>query len=472
MCKIKFKAFAIMLIASLVFWLGDAIADYYYHRELSFLNHLIFGIGGELQDRFIALIIMLLLSIVLSRYIVKLNESEGRYRQLFDHINDPILVQPIATADNPEKFIDANQSAYQKLGYNREELLRLSPSDIIPAEKSQEMSALMQRLLIEKRAFFETSLLNKTNDRIPVEINARICNRGGESTILWEVHDIADRKQAEDALRKAYDDLEARVIERTAELTEANITLNRALEERKHAKQAFEESAEQLGILISRLLDVEERERQRISAELHDELGQALTLLKFKITSLEKSFGKDPQIFAEDCESMLHYVDGTIENVRRISRALSPTIVAEFGLSFALEYLFEEFREYYDPQCCSIEMDEINQLLSQQVQTYIYRIFQEILTNAFKHGNATHLAAVIRKHEDHIAFNVEDNGKGFDVGGVLAGKGTHKGTGIGAMRERVGMMGGSFDMSSRENSGTLITFTIPVSRNTSDDATL
>ena len=129
---------------------------------------------------------------MLSRYIVKLNESEGRYRQLFDHINDAILVQPVAIANNPAKFIDANQSAYQKLGYSREELLRLSPADLIPAEKSQELSALMQRLLIEKQAFFETSLLNKADDRIPVEINARIYDRGRESTILWEAHDIAE----------------------------------------------------------------------------------------------------------------------------------------------------------------------------------------------------------------------------------------------------------------------------------------
>ena len=160
---------------------------------------------------------------------------------------------------------------------------------------------------------------------------------------------MPSRKQAEAALRKAHDDLEARVIERTAELAEANVTLSREIEERKHAEQVLAESAEQLRILTSRLLDAEERERQRISAELHDELGQALTLLKFRITSLKKSFDKDSQVFEEDCESLLHYVDATIENVRRISQDLNPTIVEEFGLSFALEYLFEEFREHYDP---------------------------------------------------------------------------------------------------------------------------
>ena len=72
-------------------------------------------------------------------------------------------------------------------------------------------------------------------------------------------------------------------------------------------------------------------------------------------------------------------------------------------------------------RCCSIEMDEIDKHLAQQVQVNIYRIFQEILTNAFKHGKATSLAAVIRKDQDQIAFRVEDNGKGFDVSGVLAG---------------------------------------------------
>ena len=391
MIKIKFKAVAIMLVAALVFWIGDAIGDYYCHKEFPFLNHLIFGIDGELHDRLIAIIIMLLLSIVLSRYITKLNKSEGRYRQLFDHINDAILVQPVASANNPARFIDANQSAYQKLGYSPNELLRLSPADLIPAEKSQELAALMQRLLVEKQAFFEICLQDKAGNRIPVEINARIYDRGPGSTILWEAHDIAERKRAEVALRKAKDNLEARVIARTAELAEANVTLSREIEERKHTEQVLAESTKQLRVCTSRLMSAEERERQRISAELHDELGQSLTLLKFRITSLKKSSDKDSQVFEEDCESLLHYVDATIENVRRISQDLSPTIVTEFGLAFALEYLFEEFREHYDPSCCSIEMDEIDKHLAQQVQVNIYRIFQEILTNAFKHGKATSL---------------------------------------------------------------------------------
>ena len=116
-------------------------------------------------------------------------------------------------------------------------------------------------------------------------------------------------------------------------------------------------------------------------------------------------------------------------------------------------------------------MDEIDKFLSQQVQVNIYRVFQEILTNALRHANATHLTAVIRKHGDHVAFRVEDNGKGFDVTKNLP-ESQQKGTGIAAMRERVRMMGGSFEMFSREDSGTLITFNIPVNRNTTEDATL
>ena len=444
MLKIDPKAFTIMVIGVLVFWVFHSIADHFLLGNVSFPSNLIFFPFEEFLDRSITIIFMLLFSTVLSRYTIRLTESEGRYRQLFDHINDAIFVQPAPLENNPGKFIDANQSAYHWLGYNREELLQLSPSDLISAEKPQELAALLQRLLIEKRAFFETILINKAGGQIPVEINARIYDHGREAVILWEAHDIADRQRAEEALRKAHGDLERRVTERTAELAEANL----------------------------KLLDAQERERRRISIELHDELGQALTLLKFKINSLSKSFGKAREVFDADCESLFNYLDATIENVRRISLDLSPTIVAEFGLAFALEYLFEEFREHYDLLWCSIEMDEIDKYLSQPAQINIYRIFQEILTNALKHANATNLAAVIRKRGDRISFKVVDNGKGFDITKQLAGEAKQKGTGVAAMRERVRMMGGSLEMVSQEDSGTEITFSIPVNGGSADDLPL
>jgi signal transduction histidine kinase len=326
--------------------------------------------------------------------------------------------------------------------------------------------------MVDKQLFSETELLNKAGGKIPVEINARLYDQGGEGTVLWEAHDIADRKQVEEALRQAHDDLERRVEERTAELAEINVTLNREIQERKRAEQVLEESAQQLRILTSRLLDAEERERRRISIELHDELGQALTLLKFRISSLKKSCANTNQAFENDFGSLLQYLDATIENVRRISLDLCPTIVEEFGLNFALEYLFEEFREHYDLRWCSIEMDEIDKFLSQPVQVNIYRIFQEILTNALKHANASRLTAVIRKHEEHVAFQVQDNGKGFDVPGTLAGEAKIRGTGIAAMYERVRLMGGSLEMLSQPGSGTTIAFKIPINRDLANDRRL
>jgi PAS domain S-box-containing protein len=444
MIKIESKALTIMFFGGLGFWLFDTVLDYLVDSRVTLINYLIYPPRGDFYHRSILMIYMLLFSIVISRYTIRLNESEGRYRQLFDHINDAILVQPSMSRQEPAKFTDANQTAFKRLGYSREELLRLSPADIILSEKSQELAVLMQRLENEKHVFFETTLLNKHGGKIPVEIDARIYDRGGEGTILWEAHDIADRQQAEEALRKAHDDLERRVLERTTELAETNI----------------------------KLLDAEERERRRISVELHDELGQALTLLKFKVNSLKKSFGKSSEVFADDCEALLHYLDATMENVRRISQDLSPTIVEEFGLSFALEYLFEEFREHYDLRWCSIDMDAIDKFFSQQVQVNIYRIFQEILTNALKHANATRLTALIRKQEGQVAFKVEDNGNGFDVVGKLAGDAKPKGSGIAAMHERVRMMGGSFEVISKESSGTVITFNIPVNRGEADEITL
>ena len=207
MIKIEAKAFTIMFVGALVYWIFHSTVDYLIF-DVKFLHNLIYPTNEELVDRLISMVFMLLLSTVISKYTIRLNESEGRYRQLFDHINDVVLVQPARVADNAARFIDVNQSACVKLGYNREELLRLSPADIILAKSSQDLLSVLQTLSERKQVFFETILRNRHGGNTPVEIYARRYETDRESTILWEAHDIADRKQVEDDLRKAHDDLE------------------------------------------------------------------------------------------------------------------------------------------------------------------------------------------------------------------------------------------------------------------------
>ncbi len=292
--------------------------------------------------------------------------------------------------------------------------------------------------------------------------------------------DITARKRGEEALQKAKDELEKRVEERTAELTSAYQKLLREIEERRQAEQALQESTQQLRTMTFQLLTAEESERRRISVTLHDELGQDLIFLKYKIVNLDKKLQNGNRLKTEYTE-VFQKLDEIIEKVRQISRYLSPTILEELGLTAAIRHLFEEFCKHYEcacaissesdeagelsphPRTCHLlESDEIDGLLSPLAQVNVYRIFQESLTNISKHSQATRVSATVKKQDDYVSFLVEDNGKGFEVQKALAAGSLHTGIGLVAMQERVRMVGGSFHIESREGSGTMIKFIIPL----------
>jgi signal transduction histidine kinase len=150
---------------------------------------------------------------------------------------------------------------------------------------------------------------------------------------------ISERKKAQEELREAHDQLEVRVEERTAELSQANIQLKSEIAERRRAEEALRESENSLRLLSNSLLTAQETERKRIAYELHDELGQAMTVLKLHLRSIEQNLGNGQGAVEGSCDEALGFVDQMIENIRRLSRDLSPAILEDLGLSAALNSL-------------------------------------------------------------------------------------------------------------------------------------
>jgi len=286
-------------------------------------------------------------------------------------------------------------------------------------------------------------------------------SKGDVIGAIETLEDITERKQAEGALHKAHEELERRVEERTEELRQLNIELKREIDERILAEKALRESREELQFLTSELITAQENERRRISRELHDELGQALAGLKIHLVAIEEKFRKDQQTLKRQCGRLLSYVDEIIENVRRLSRDLSPVSLELMGLSSSLNYLFSDFSEHHHIDC-TLDIDKIDNLFSKQSQISIYRIFQECLTNIIRHSQATHFSVAIKNKNDHVSLMVEDNGRGFNVKKILTRKASQRGIGIAAMQERVRMLGGSLDIWSQEGLGTRITYNIPI----------
>jgi PAS domain S-box-containing protein len=234
----------------------------------------------------------------------------------------------------------------------------------------------------------------------------------------------------------------------------------RASAEHQRAEKALRESERKLRFLTSQILTAQEEERKRVARELHDELGQALTVLKYHLVSIENKLRRDQQGLKQDCEHLQAHIDTIIENVRRLSWDLSPSILEDLGLSSSLRYLIDEICQSNNMQC-ALKIAEINNLFAPAAQINIYRIFQESLTNIVKHAQASRIKVDIKRHNAAVIFSVQDNGKGFPLEQPVPGK-LSKHLGLTAMHERARMAGGALQISSKTGRGTKITFSIPI----------
>jgi signal transduction histidine kinase len=228
-------------------------------------------------------------------------------------------------------------------------------------------------------------------------------------------------------------------------------------------EEALRDSEKRLRSLSSQLLKAQEKERKRLSIELHDELGQALALLKHRIRSIGKKLHEGQVLLHAECQDTNQYVDQIIDNVRRLSRDLSPSILEDLGLSSALRWLLEDFGKRHAMHT-SLDIEDIDYLFSQEAQTNLYRIFQEALTNISKHADARHVSFTVKKKDSRVYFMMEDNGKGFAVNQVKEMQSFEKGMGLAAMEERVHMLGANLDLQSKENRGTRVSFWVPIGK--------
>jgi PAS domain S-box-containing protein len=231
--------------------------------------------------------------------------------------------------------------------------------------------------------------------------------------------------------------------------------------DRKQAEGALRKSEENLHLLATQLMEAQESERKRISRELHDGLGQSLLLLKFKLSSVNAGLSRAEPEVGEECQEALHYLNDLIDEVRRLSRDLSPSPLEELGLTSALKYTCTEFCKHFKISSYSIKIEEVDHLFDTLAQINIYRIFQEILTNIGKHAEATRITVAVKRREGYASFTVRDNGRGFRVSEVLTRQAGDRGIGLASMQERLRMMGGSLKIWSREHAGTRMIFQVP-----------
>jgi PAS domain S-box-containing protein len=226
----------------------------------------------------------------------------------------------------------------------------------------------------------------------------------------------------------------------------------------ERAEQALRKSERKLRSLTAQLLSAQENERKRLAAELHDELGHALLILKLSIRSLEKQLTPEQTSFTQEFKKMGRFIAETIKGVRRLYLDLSPGDLEDLGLTEALRSMVEDVASLQKKIKWEVILDNLDGLFSLPVQTAIYRVVQEALTNIGKHAKAKNVSIVAKRGNQWISIIIEDDGAGFETAKVLD---TKRSLGLLTMEERVKILGGTFTLWSQKKRGTRISFAVP-----------
>ncbi len=242
-----------------------------------------------------------------------------------------------------------------------------------------------------------------------------------------------------------------RLVERRIVITYEDIT------QKKRAEKELKRSREQLRNLSLHLQSVREKESARIAREIHDELGQSLTALQMDVSWLGGQLPENCIHLREKTTRMEGLVNSTIDSVHRIISELRPILLDDLGLTAAIEWQAEEF-ESRTGIVCDIYADCRDNLISTDLATTLFRIFQEALTNITRHAGASKVMVRLTRNGKAICLDIADNGKGITRNQID----NSRSFGIIGMRERVNLMGGSVSITGKRNQGTRVTIAIPV----------
>ncbi len=226
---------------------------------------------------------------------------------------------------------------------------------------------------------------------------------------------------------------------------------------RKKAENSLKESESQVTNLTSQLLLAEENERKRIARELHDGLGQSLGAIAFNVRTTLQKVGDKVKTGFESLEAIMPIIQQSMEEVKRIGMNLRPALLDDLGLLSTIGWLVREYQKTY-PHIRVEKQTEIEEAqVPEPLKAVIYRILQEAMNNIAKHSQANLVSiSLMRKKDDRIELVIEDNGIGFDMESIK------KGLGLGSMRERAELSGGSFDNESVKGRGTVIRASWPI----------
>jgi len=349
---------------------------------------------------------------------IALAKSEERYRILFNNVKDAVFVNYLTADKQFGPFIEVNDAACDLLVFAREDLLKRNIYMTIPQQEQKKMEKAIEKLFQKRDVIIETFLLNNRRKAIPVELSVYLFDFSGRDAVLFIARDITERKEAESKLRAG---------------------------------------RQQLRNLATRLQNIREEERTMIAREIHDELGQVLSVLKIRVFLLAKKIKSNMPEVNEQLQELAGMIDQSVESVQRITAKLRPGILDELGLPAAIQWQVQDLSKQTGIQCrCSLPRHELH--LPSDHATAIFRILQEALTNVVRHANAEKVSIFLRIDGHNLILEVTDNGIGISKGQIA----NPHSLGLLGMKERAMLLGGQFKIYGAKGEGTNVKVTIPL----------
>lgn len=345
----------------------------------------------------------------------KAQEEIKKARELSDKLIDS-LPGVFYFYDETGKFIRWNKQLESVTGYSSDEIAAMHPTELFEGEEKDYIAKRIGAVFAEGVSDAEACFMTKDGRRIPYYFKAVLLIYDGRPCLLGTGIDITERVKAEEQLQES--------LREVRELTEY-------------------------------IQNVREEERAHMAREIHDELGQQLTVLKMDVSWLNKKIASGDEMIRQKIKSLTEMLDGTVRTVRRISSELRPSVLDDLGLVAAIDWNLKEFGRRSGLKTIFTEPGR-DIKLPDTVKTGLFRIFQESLTNVARHSGAQKVEVSLQQTNGHFVLSIEDDGKGFDTLNR-----TFKTLGILGMKERTAMMGGTYEINSSPGKGTIITVSVP-----------
>jgi PAS domain S-box-containing protein len=341
-----------------------------------------------------------------------LRESEERYRELFENAKDAIYVHDVNGT-----YTSVNRAAELLSGYPREEILGRSFADFIAPEHLGEVREKLCRKLAKKgETTYEVEVITKDGHRVPVEVSSRsIYENDKQVGVQGMVRDITGRKRAQEALQ----------------------------------------------MFSRQLIEAQEEERRRIALELHDQIGQVLSVVKMNLTSVQRVC---PGPEAARCiKDNTYLVDEALRLVRDLSFDLRPLLLDDLGLVTALRWYVERYAERTGVGAdFHARLPNNDDRYSRDVETACFRIVQEALTNIGRHARAKQVSIQLTGDKSDLFLSIRDDGIGFDLNLLRTRPPRAATLGLLGMQERVRAVGGTIEIDSALSKGTEIRLRFPI----------